>query len=409
MKVAVTDVSCLAHVSTGLSLVLVLLAGCSKAPQEPTASIPEVEVITVTTRAVPDEPEFIGRTEAFRPVEIRPQVTGIIQKIFFIEGRNIQKGDELYLIDPTPFRAAYLQTKARVAESDARLFQAEQDLARVRPLLAAQAVSKKDVDDAVAQARAAKAALEAAQNDLIKAKFDLDNTLITAPVNGRIGRSNFYEGRLVSAQTTLLTTIDQLDPMYVNVSVPESYLLRRRRELAEHKVERPDIFLLRGVMTFADGSVYPWEGQLDFAEVTLRLETGMLQGRFVFPNPEGKSAPGKSYFYPGQFVKVRLKGYIRTHAILIPQRAVQQGPTGSFVYVIDSEDKAELRPVQAGPWRGDEWLIEDGLRPGERVVVGGVHRVRPGKQAKAIPYKGEKGEKGEKASSVQEKTVPAAP
>ena len=242
MKVAVTDVSCLAHVSTGLSLVLVLLAGCSKAPQEPTASIPEVEVITVTTRAVPDEPEFIGRTEAFRPVEIRPQVTGIIQKIFFIEGRNIQKGDDLYLIDPTPFRAAYLQTKARVAESDARLFQAEQDLARVRPLLAAQAVSKKDVDDAVAQARAAEAALEAAQNDLIKAKFDLDNTVITAPVNGRIGRSNFYEGRLVSAQTTLLTTIDQLDPMYVNVSVPESYLLRRRRELAEHKVERPDIF-----------------------------------------------------------------------------------------------------------------------------------------------------------------------
>jgi membrane fusion protein (multidrug efflux system) len=322
-------------------------------------------------------------------VEIRPQVTGIIQKVFFTEGRNISKGDKLYLIDPTPFRAAYLNTEARVAQSQARLVQAEQDLARIRPLLAAQAVSRKDLDDAVAETLSAKAALEGAQSDLVKAKFDLDNTLITAPVDGRISRSNFYEGRLVSAQTDLLTTIDQLDPMYVNISVPESYLLRRRRELAEHKVERPDIFLLRGVMTFSDGSVYPEEGLLDFADVTLRSQTGTLQGRFVFPNPQGRLSPGQSYFYPGQFVKIRLKGYIRTHAILIPQRAVQQGPTGSFVYVIDKGDKAELRPVQAGGWHGDEWLIEEGLHPGERIAVDGFHRIRPGGQVKTIPFKGE--------------------
>jgi membrane fusion protein (multidrug efflux system) len=388
VSVAVTDVSGIAHISIGLFLIL--LAGCSeKAPQGPAAPVPEVEVITVATQTVPDEPEFIGRTEAFRPVEIRPQVTGIIQKVFFTEGRNIGKGDKLYLIDPTPFRAAYLNTEARVAQSQARLVQAEQDLARIRPLLAAQAVSRKNLDDAVAETLSAKAALEGAQSDLVKAKFDLDNTLITAPVDGRISRSNFYEGRLVSAQTDLLTTIDQLDPMYVNISVPESYLLRRRRELAEHKVERPDIFLLRGVMTFSDGSVYPEEGLLDFADVTLRSQTGTLQGRFVFPNPQGRSSPGQSYFYPGQFVKIRLKGYIRTHAILIPQRAVQQGPTGSFVYVIDKGDKAELRPVQAGGWYGDEWLIEEGLHPGERVAVDGFHRIRPGGQVKAIPFKGE--------------------
>ena len=141
-----------AHLSIGL--VLILLAGCSeKAPQSPTAPVPEVEVITVATQTVPDEPEFIGRTEAFRPVEIRPQVTGIIQKVFFTEGRNISKGDKLYLIDPTPFRAAYLNTEARVAQSQARLVQAEQDLARIRPLLAAQAVSRKNLDDAVAGAQ----------------------------------------------------------------------------------------------------------------------------------------------------------------------------------------------------------------------------------------------------------------
>jgi membrane fusion protein (multidrug efflux system) len=342
------------------------------------------------TRTIQDEPEFIGQTEAFRPVEIRSQVSGIIKKVFFTEGRNVKQGTQLYLIDPVPFKAIYLSNKAKVAQAQARLNLAKQDVARVRPLLEQQAVSKKNVDDAQAELHGAKAALESAQNDLIKAKFDLDNTLITAPVNGRIGRSHFYEGRLISAQTDLLATIDQLDPMYVNVSVPESYLLRRRRELAEQKVERPDIFQLRGAMTFSDGSVYPEEGVLDFADVALRPETGTLQGRFVFPNPEGGFSPGQSYFYPGQFVKIRLRGYIRTNAVLIPQRAVQQGPSGSFVYVIDNEEKAELRSIRASMWQGKEWLIEEGLRAGERVVVEGFYRILPGSQVDAIPYQKEK-------------------
>jgi membrane fusion protein (multidrug efflux system) len=238
--------------------------------------------------------------------------------------------------------------------------------------------------------------LEAAQGDLVKSRFDLGNALITAPVNGRIGRSRFYEGRLVSAQTDLLTTIDQLDPMYVNVSVPESYLLRRRRELAEHKVQRPDLFQLRGVMTFADGSVYPHEGRLDFADVGLRSETGTLQGRFVFPNPEGNLSPGQSYFYPGQFVKIRLTGYIRTGAILIPQRAVQQGPKGTFINVVGAEGKIEVREVHATSWKGSDWLIEDGLQSGERVVVEGFHRIQPGVQVTPVPF-----QNGESSSGSQ--------
>jgi membrane fusion protein (multidrug efflux system) len=353
-----------------------------------------VEVMTVTTQTVTDEPEFIGQTEAFRPVEIRSQVTGIIKKVFFVEGRNAKKGDRLYLIDPVPFKGEYLSAKAKVTQARARLAQANQDLARVKPLLEEQAVSHKDVDDAVAEHLAAKAALEAAQGDLVKSRFDLGNALITAPVNGRIGRSRFYEGRLVSAQTDLLTIIDQLDPMYVNVSVPESYLLRRRRELAEHKVQRPTLFQLRGVMTFADGSVYPHEGKLDFADVGLRSETGTLQGRFVFPNPEGGLSPGQSYFYPGQFVRIRLKGYIRTGAILVPQRAVQQGPKGTFINVVGAEDKIEVREVQATSWKGSDWLIEEGLQPGERVVVEGFHRIQPGMQVSPEPFNNEESSSG---------------
>lgn len=389
---------------TTIGMFVVPFAGCSqKAPPAQTPP-PEVEVVTVTARTVPDEPEFIGQTQAFRPVEIRPQVTGIIKELFFTEGRNVKKGDKLYLIDPVPFKAAYLNSNAKVAQAQARLIQAQQELARVKPLLEEQAVSQKNVDDAVAEMLSAKAGLQAAQSDVIKAKFDLDNTLIIAPVNGRIGRSHFYEGRLVSAQTTLLTTIDQLDPMYVNVNVPESYLLRRRRELAEHKVERPDIFQLRGVMTFSDGSVYPEEGVLDFSDVSLRPETGTLQGRFTFPNPEGGFSPGQSYFYPGQFVRIRIKGYIRTDAILIPQRAVQLGPSGSFVYVIDDQGKAELRPVKATSWHRKDWLIESGLKPGERVVMEGFHRIRPGVQVNAVHYRKDEtsaGRREEEAASQE--------
>ncbi|MCA9421844.1 MAG: efflux RND transporter periplasmic adaptor subunit, partial [Nitrospira sp.] len=312
--------------------------------------------------------------------------TGIIKKVFFTEGRNVKQGDRLYLIDPVPFRAAYLSAKARVTQAEARLIQAKQDFARVKPLLTEQAVSQKDVDDALAEGLAAKAALEAAQGDLVKSRFDLSNTLIVAPIGGRISKSRFYEGRLVSAQTDLMTTIDQLDPMYVNVSVPETYLLRRRRELAAHRVQRPDLFQLRGIMTFADGSVYPHEGKLDFADVTIRSETGTLQGRFAFPNPEADLSPGKSYLYPGQFVRIRLKGYIRTDAILIPQRAVQQGPKGTFVNVIGPDDKVEVREVDATGWRGGDWLIEEGLQPGERIVVEGFHRIQPGVQVNPVPF-----------------------
>jgi len=205
-------------------LALALLSSCKQEVGSPQAPpVPEVGIVVATAQDVPDEPEFIGQSESSRPVEIRSQVTGILKAWFFKEGRDVKKGDRLYQIDPVPFHAAMLSAKAKVAQAEARLVQAKQNLARVKPLLAEQAVSTKDVDDAVAEEMAAKANLEGAKAELVKAKFDLDNTLIMAPISGMIERTRVYEGRLVSAQTDLLTIIQQVDPMYVIVSAPESF------------------------------------------------------------------------------------------------------------------------------------------------------------------------------------------
>ncbi len=354
--------------------------GCKQEPvSTPARPIPEVPVVTVSPHTMPDEPEFIGQTEASRPVEIRSQVTGILKERFFAEGRDVKKGDRLYQIDPIPFKAAVSSASAKVAQAEARLVQAKQNSARVKPLLAEQAVSQKDVDDAVAEELAAKAALEAAKADLIKATFDLDNTLIIAPISGRIERSRLYEGRLIAAQTDLLTTIHQLDPMYVNASAPETFVLKRLRERATHRIQGASLYELRGVITFADGSTYPHQGMLDLLEVGVRSATGTRDFRVTFPNPD-------SVLFPGQFVKVRILGAVRTGVILVPQSAVQQGPKGPIVFVVGPENKVEIRPVQATSWRGSQWSIEDGLREGDRVIVEGLHMISPGAPVNAVPY-----------------------
>lgn len=389
---------------------LLLLLGLTACQQEggpaPAPPPPEVKIMTIVAKTIPDEVEFIGQTASFRPVEIRSQVTGIIKKVLFTEGRDVRKGEKLYLIDPVPFKASFASAKGRVGQALARLAQARAELARVTPLLAEQAVSQKDVDDAIAEKFGAEAALVTAKGDWEKAKFDLRNTFIVAPVAGRPERSQLYEGRLVSAQSDLLTSIHQMDPIYVNVNVPESYILRRQRELAAHRVERPDLFQLKGIMIMADGTTYPHEGTLDFAGIRFRSETGSLSARFKFPNARQRMFPGDRdnrplySLFPGQFVKIRVRGYMRRDAILVPQRAVQQGPKGLFVYVVDGEDKVELRPVTASAWHERDWLIEDGVHPGDQIVVEGFHRIRPGTRVKSVPYQSASPSSDAKGSEV---------
>jgi len=356
------------------------LPGCKQeAGSAPVQQVPQVEVVTVTTQTIPDEPEFIGQAEASRPVEIRSQVTGLLKAVLYSEGRDIKKGDRLYQIDPVPFQAAAASAKAKIAEAEARVVQARQDLARVKPLLAEQAVSQKDVDDAVAGDLTSKALLQGAKAELIKAQFDLDNTLITAPIDGLIERSRYYEGRLVSAQTDLLTVVHRVDPMYVVVSVPETFILKRRRDIASKKITHPGVYQLRGQLTLMDGTAYPHEGVLDLLEPGLRTETSSRQTRITFPNPQRT-------LLPGQFVKVRFTGDTKTDAILIPQRAVLQGPQGPFVYVVNQDEKIDIRDVAASDWKGDQWLIDRGLNQGDRVVVNGLMKIGPGAPVKAVPW-----------------------
>lgn len=360
-------------------LALALLPGCKQeAGSAPAPQVPEVGIVVATAQDVPDEPEFIGQAESSRPVEIRSQVTGILKQWFFKEGRDVKKGDRLYQIDPVPFHAAMLSAKAKVAQSEARLVQAKQNLARVKPLLAEQAVSTKDVDDAVAEELAAKAALEGAKAELVKAKFDLDNTLIIAPISGMIERTRVYEGRLVSAQTDLLTMIHQVDPMYVIVSAPESFLLKRRRDTDAKRIQHPGVYQLRGVLTFVDGTTYQHEGVLDLLDVGLKTDTGSRQARVVFPNPD-------RVLLPGQFVRVRFKGTLKTGAILVPQRAVQQGAKGSIVFVVGKDDKVEMREIVATSWQGNQWIVEEGVHVGDRIIVEGLHKIAPGAPVKPVP------------------------
>ena len=356
------------------------LPGCKQeAGSAPAQQVPQVEVVSVAMQTIPDEPEFIGQAEASRPVEIRSQVTGLLKAVLYPEGRDVKKGDRLYQIDPVPFQAAAAIAKAKIAEAEARLVQAKQDLARVKPLLAEQAVSQKDVDDAVAGDLTAKALLQGAKAELIKAQFDLDNTLITAPIDGLSERSRYYEGRLVSAQTDLLTVVHRVDPMYVVVSVPETFILKRRRDIESKKITHPGVYQLRGQLTLMDDSVYPHEGVLDLLEPGLRTETGSRQTRITFPNPQRT-------LLPGQFVKVRFTGDTKTDAILIPQRAVLQGPQGPFVFVVNQDEKIEVRGVAASDWKGDQWLIDRGLNQGDRVVVNGLMKIGPGAPVKAVPW-----------------------
>jgi membrane fusion protein (multidrug efflux system) len=341
---------------------------------------PEVTVMTVAPQALPMSWEYVGQTAGSREVEVRARVTGILLTRNFTEGGPVKKGQSLFSIDPAPFQAAAARAEADVAAAEARLEQARRNVARFKPLYAEKAVSQREYDDAVSAEAIGAADVKAARARLDEARLNLSYTKVESPVSGIASRAVPSEGTLVSGPNVLLTTVMQVDPIWVNFGIPDNDQAQLQKEAAAGRLRIPEVFEVE--LRLADGSVYPKTGKLNFSDVRILPATGTREARAELPNPDGA-------LRPGQFVRVVLKGAMRPNAVTIPQRAVLESPQGKFVYLVNKDNQAEARPVEAGEWSGDAWIITAGLKAGERVIVDGVMKLGPGAPVRVAEKKPE--------------------
>jgi len=364
---------------SGIVLALVavslLLTACDEGDKQSNAAPPPpaVEVIKVAPRDLPVETEFAGRTAGSREVEVHARVQGILLERTYLEGARVEAGEMLFRIDPRPYEVALQRAKARTQEAQARLRAAERDWNRAEGLYKKKAVSERARDDALSALELAKANVALAEAEANAARIDLDYTSVAAPIAGITGREVVSQGSLVgtTAGNSLLMRITQLDPIYVNFAIPDAEWLRQRQFVESGRLISTTGKRLLAELRFADGRSYTHEGRVDFTDTTVDRDTGTIQARAVFPNPDGD-------ILPGQFVRIVLKGLVRTDAIVVPEAAVMQGLQGTFVYRLTEDNKAEVAPVKTGPTVEAGWIVEEGLKPDDIVVVEGVIRVRPG-------------------------------
>jgi len=357
------------------------LNGCSKsktAPPPP-AGPPEVGIIVVIPEKVTLTTELSGRTVPQQIAEVRPQVSGIILKRLFTEGSDVKAGQILYQIDPAAFEAAYAGAKAAQARVDASLASLRLTEERYRDLIKVKVVSQQDYDNASATLRQAEAELAVAKAAVEAARINLAYTAVKAPISGRIGRSSVTNGALVTAsQATAMATIQQLDPMYVDVTQSNAEMLRLKQNLANGIVKKSDSAPVK--LLLEDGSSYPLSGVLKFSEVTVDQSTGSVTLRASFSNP-------KKELLPGMFVRAILVEAVNESAILIPQRGVTRSPSGdALVMTVGAEEKVEPRPIKVVRTVGDSWLVSGGLKAGDRVILEGLQKARPGTPVKAVPF-----------------------
>ena len=359
---------------------LVAAVGCGESQQQATTPGPvDVTVMKTEARDTPVVSEFVAKTASSRRVEIRSRVEGFLEERLYTEGELVQPGQPLFQMDRKPFEAQLQAAKAELAQQQARMETAKANLDRVKPLAEQNAVAKKELDDAQGVYREAAAAVEAAGARVTQTELDLGYTTIYSPVLGLSSYAVKREGAFIGFGTeSLLTYVAQIDPMWVEFSVSENMLLRKRSALkAGTMVGPPDENYVVEII-LADGSVYPETGKITFADASLSEETGTFLIRAEIANPGGQS------LRPGMFVRVNLIGASRPSAILVPQRAVQQGAKGSFVWVVKEDGTAEFRPVTVGPWHDDNWFIDEGLQAGETVVVDGALKLRAGAQVNIV-------------------------
>jgi membrane fusion protein (multidrug efflux system) len=341
----------------------VLVGACRKEAPPQAPPPPEVAVVQIEPRRVPTSFDFTGEVQPYRRVEVRARVDGVIEARPFTEGATVKPGQVLYRLDRVRPEAAYRSALARYQN-------AKRTLERLQPLLQQNAVAQQDVDNA-------RADMEAADGDLAEAKKNLDDVVVRAEIEGRVGRTNMEAGGRVTGPSDLLTTIDVLDPVYVSFRPASQQLLTWKQDPAARKLIQAGSPLSVQV-TLPDGSTLPRTGRLDFVAPSLDAGSGTQEFRALFRNSD-------HLLVPGQFVQVRLNGFTRDSALAVPQRAVQQALGRQFVYVVGQGDTVASRDVQPGPWSGNLWIIDKGLNAGERVVVDGTQKAAPGRPVRPVP------------------------
>ncbi len=348
-----------------------MLVACGEqAP--PAAPPPEVSVVVARSQSIENNAEVPGRVQAVRTAQVRARVDGIVQRRVYDEGSDVKAGQALFLIDPRELRANLSAVEASLVRAEATAANAAQDVERYQGLVEDQAISKQEYDAAVARLRSAQADVSQTRAQLETAKLSLSYTTVTAPIDGRAGRAQVTEGALVSASAaTLLTTIDQLDPVYVNFSQSSSYMLAIRRDIAEGKLNVPQLGRVEVTLILEDGSTYRHKGHLDFLDLAIDEATGTAAVRAEVPNPDRT-------LLPGQFVRARIEAGVRPNNFLIPQRAVQLNPNGPSVFIVDERGMVAVREIKTGLLQGDSWAVLSGLNDGDRVITDGLQKIQPG-------------------------------
>ncbi|EJL1581662.1 efflux RND transporter periplasmic adaptor subunit [Salmonella enterica] len=355
-----------------------LLAGCNdQGDTQAHAGEPQVTVHVVETATLAVTTELPGRTSAFRIAEVRPQVSGIVLKRNFTEGSDVEAGQSLYQIDPATYQADYDSAKGELAKSEAAAAIAHLTVKRYVPLVGTKYISQQEYDQAIADARQADAAVVAAKAAVESARINLAYTKVTSPISGRIGKSNVTEGALVTnGQSTELATVQQLDPIYVDVTQSSNDFMRLKQSVEQGNLHK-DSASSTVQLVMENGQVYPIKGTLQFSDVTVDESTGSITLRAVFPNPQHS-------LLPGMFVRARIDEGVQPNAILVPQQGVTRTPRGdAMVMVVNDKSQVEARNVVAAQAIGDKWLISEGLKPGDKVIVSGLQKARPGVQVKA--------------------------
>lgn len=347
-----------------LCLAVIFLSGCKKDQAPPPLAPAEVTVMIVTPRDVPVESEYVARTQSSQVVNIQARVSGFLEKRCYTEGALVTKGQVLFLMDPKPFQAQFDQAEAALAKQEAALETARLNLARIRPLTLQNALSQKDLDEATGRRQSAAAAVLQARAQVEAARLDLSYTTITSPVTGLSGSARQSDGAYINPQNSLLTTVEVINPIWVNFSLSENEMQRYRDQVAAGRIRPPKDDGYEVDIILSDGALFPHTGRITFADPSYNPQTGAFLIRASVDNPEG-------LLRANQYVRARLKGAVRPGAILTPQRSVHQGSKGPFVWVIGDGGVAEARPIKAGNWHGDQWLVLEGLQTGDQVVVDG--------------------------------------